>query len=286
MLAAQDGDAGNDADSGQRKHAKLKIRNFDHLEFDTVTGTYLGIASFYTKDSKVVIGNTKTGQEAVTTEIRLLIGGESFQAGVVIPYHATSRKAVAADNIIGGQDDVGDVRTHLKFVPLRHELFDLGGGLMLTFPGGGSEVGISSGSVEVLPFVTGTAHAGPVDVNAHVGFNYVNHRDPANGSAESVLYGGSVTMPVLETLGLRLELAGQQFTGGGGLNVIAIEPGLDFMVPCGPIDLMLSASAGYGLAGGAAGSNGKFGSQWGLNTKSGLSRGEWGAGMALGVVWD
>ncbi len=283
MVAAQDGDAAGD---GQEEHAKLKIRNFDHLEFDTVTGTYLGIASFYTKDSKVVIGNTKTSQEAVTTEIRLLLGGEAFQAGVVIPYHATSRKAAPDDGIIGGQDDVGDIRTHLKFIPVRRDLFDLGGGLMLTFPGGGSEVGISSGSVEVLPFVTGTAHTGPVDVNAHVGFNYVNHRDPANGAAESVLYGGSVTMPVLDTLGLRLELAGQQFTGGGGLNVIAIEPGFDLLVPYGSIDFMLSASAGYGLAGGAAGSNGSFGSQWGLNTKSGLSRGEWGAGLAFGVVWD
>ncbi len=260
--------------------SKLQIRNFDHLEFDTVTGTYFGVASFYTADDKVVFDDVKTKNETVTTELRLLMGGDRFQGGVVIPYHATRHDALGQ-----GQSDVGDVRTHLKFIPVRKELFDVGAGLMLTFPGGSRAQGITTGKVGVLPFATGTAHVGPADLNGHIGYNFYNH-DSSAGAPESILYGGSVKYPVLEMLGLRLELAGQNFTSGKDRNVASIQPGLDFLIEAGKLDLLLSAAGSYGLAGGTAGAKDGFVSRWGVNTLSGLSRGQWGAGMALGVLWN
>ncbi len=284
--------------------AKLQIRNFDHFEFDTVTGSYFGIAGFYTSDEKVVfrdsLGNArKVNQESATAEIRLVMGGESFQGGVVIPYHITGGDNLAQGNLGSGQDEVGDIRAHLKFIALRKEFFDLGAGLMLTFPGGGESVGISTGSIGVLPFLTSTAHLGPVDLNVHVGYNFMNHNAPdgdsvsslpilPNGNSESILYGGSVKFPILDVLGLRLELAGQEFNDGAGNNVLAIQPGIDYLIHAGKVDLQLSASGSYGLTGGAAGSgnDGRFASRWGLDTKSGLSRGEWGGGLAFGVLWN
>ncbi len=259
---------------------KLQIRNFDHLEFDTVTGSYFGIAGFYTKDDTVTFGSTSTEQESATGEIRLLMGGTMFQGGVVIPYHTNRGDARGP-----GQDDVGDIRTHLKYVPLRKEAFDFGAGLMITFPGGGESVGISTGEVAVLPFVTGTAHLGPADLNLHIGYNFINHHR-ANGAPESILYGGAVKVPVLDKLGLRLEIAGQQFTEGNDRNVVAVQPGLDYLIELGKLDLQLSASGSYGISGGTAGSKGSYSSRWGLNTKSGLSRGEWGAGAGIGVLWN
>lgn len=260
--------------------AKLQIRNFDHLEFDTVTGTYFGVAGFYTRDEKVVFDGEKTKNESTTAELRLLMGGDKFQGGVVIPYHVTSGDAFG-----GGESDVGDVRVHLKFIPLRRDLFDLGAGLMMTFSGGSADKGISTGQVGALPFFTGTAHLGPTDLNAHIGYNFVNHHSGI-GAPESILYGSSLKMPVLDVLGLRLELAGQQFTSGKDRNVVAIQPGLDYLIHAGKLDLLLSAAGSYGLSGGTAGAKEGFASRWGLNTLSGLSRGEWGGGMALGVLWN
>ncbi len=311
MLFAN-GVAAQETEEQEDSKPKLQIRNFDHLEFDTVTGTYFGVAAFYTRDDRAVFNGYKTKQEIYTTEIRLLMGGDNVQAGVAIPYHTTDTARFnttcgggddddgpAGPCKIAGQGDIGKVRAHLKAVPLRTDLFDLGGGLMLTFPSGGGDRTITpSGdltatttlpfapdAVGILPFVTGTAHAGPVDVNAHIGYEFVNH-EKGQGRPESILYGGSATLPVLDFLGLRLEIAGQQFTGSQTQNVVAIEPGIDVLVPAGPVNLQLSASGGYGLSGGSAGLKGSYGSLWGLNTYSGLSRGQWGAGLAFGVVFD
>jgi hypothetical protein len=269
---------------------KMQIRNYDHLEFDTVTGTYFGIATFYTNDDtvKLNVENPDTGEvtpvgtdnETVTGELRILMGGERFQGGVLIPYHLTSGDAVGP-----GENDVGNVRAHLKFIPLRRDLFDAGGGLMLIFPGGSESQGISVPNVGVLPFVTGTAHLGPVDLNAHIGYNFYNHNE-AQRAPESILYGSTLTYPILDMLGLRLELAGQQFTSGEDRNVIAIQPGLDMVFPLGDdYGLQLSAAGSYGLGGGAAGDAPGYSSRYGLNTLSGLSRGEWGIGAALGFLW-
>jgi len=260
--------------------AKLQIRNYDHLEFDTVTGTYFGVAAFYTADDKVVFEDQRTDNETTTAELRLLMGGDRFQGGVVIPYHVTS-----GDRLGNGQSDVGDIRTHLKFIPLRKDLFDVGGGFMMTFPGGSEDEGITSGEIGVLPFVTGTLHLGPTDLNTHIGYNFINHNS-GDGAPESILYGTSLKMPVLDALGLRLELAGQQFTSGEDRNVVAIQPGLDYLIEAGPLDLLLSAAASYTMTGGTAGADGGFRSRWGVNTLSGLSRGEWGVGMGFGVLWN
>ena len=110
--------------------------------------------------------------------------------------------------------------------------------------------------------------------------------DYDNGAPESILYGSSLTMPIADKLGLRLELAGQTFTSGPNQNVVAIQPGVDFVLPINADwGVMLSGAGSYGLAGGAAGSDGRYFSRWGLNTISGLSRGEWGIGGAVGLIW-
>lgn len=268
------------AHSQEEAPSKLVIRNYDHIEFDTVTGTYFGLATFYTRDEKAVFEGEKTRTEATTAELRLFMGGETIQGGVAIPYHATT-----GDGLGPGQNDIGDVRAHLKMIPLRKELFDVGAGLMLSFPGGDDERGMSTGKVGTLPFVTGTLHLGPTDVNSHIGYNFVNsHR--GEGAAESILYGASVKMPVMDMLGVRLELAGQNFTSGDDRNVASIQPGLEYMIETGMFDLMISLAGSYGLGGGTAGSKNGFASRYGLNTISGLSRGEWGGGMAFGVLWN
>lgn len=268
------------ATAQEQAPSKLKIRNFDHLEFDTVTGTYFGIATFYTRDEKAVFEGERIRTEATTAELRLMMGGETIQGGVAIPYHATT-----GDRLGPGQNDIGDVRAHLKIIPLRKELFDFGAGLLLSFPGGEEDRGMSTGNVGTLPFVTGTVHIGPTDLNAHIGYNFVNHHS-GFGASESILYGSTLSMPVMDLLGARLELAGQQFTSGENRNVTAIQPGFDYMIEMGTLDLMLSVAGSYTVTGGTAGSKNGFASRYGLNTISGLSRGEWGGGMAFAVLWN
>ncbi len=292
--------AGNPALAEEENASKkVPIRNYDHFEFDTVVGSYFGIATFYTQDDKVTFAKNpvaptdpkfspiSTDNEIFTGEIRMVMGGESIQGGVVIPYHNTQSDGLGApgSNFGSGQDDIGDVRAHVKLVPFQKELFDLGGGLMLTFPGGGESVGITTGEVGVLPFLTGTVHMGPVDLNTHVGYQFFNVPDP-NGAPESIVYGSTLKYRVIDVLGLRLEVAGQSFKSGEDRTVVAIEPGLDFLVETGLVDLVLSASGSYGLSGGAAGSEQEYGSRWGVNTISGLSRGQWGVGLAIGALWN
>ncbi len=285
FAAAEEQAAANEAPT-----ARLQTRNYDHFEFDTVTGAYFGIATFYTADDTVAFNGRvpndlpreETDNEIVTGELRLVMGGSRFQGGVMIPYHGTTH-----DTFGGGEGDIGNVRAHLKFIPLRSDFFDAGGGLLLSFPAGGDEVdeGISVPNIGALPFVTGTGHLGPVDLNGHIGYNFINHSS-SNGSPESILYGSSLTMPIADKLGLRLELAGQQFTSGEDRNVVAIQPGVDFVLPLSDdFGLMLTAAGSYGIGGGAAGSEDRYFSRWGLNTMSGLSRGEWGIGGAVGVIW-
>ena len=280
-LAVSLGVVSASAETESDESGKLRIRNFDHFEFDTVTGSYFGVAGFYVKDDTVTIDGVETEQESATAEIRLLMGGSRFQGGLVIPYHTNRGDALGP-----GQDDIGDIRTHLKFIPIREDRYDFGGGLMVTFPGGGEGVGISTGETAVMPFVTGTGHLGPVDVNMHIGYNFITHHR-ATGAPQSFLYGGAVKVPVLDKLGLRLEFAGQQFTSGEDRNVVAVEPGLDYLLEIGKVDLQLSVAGAYGLSGGTAGGRlGDYRSRWGVNTKSGLSRGEWGAGFGIGVLWN
>lgn len=251
---------------------RLQTRNYDHLEFDTVTGSYFGFATFYTDDKS----------EIFTGELRLLMGGSRFQGGVAIPYHAASGNGDG----LSGENDVGNPRAHLKFIPLRSDIIDAGGGLMLSFPGGSDDEGISVPNIGVLPFVTGTGHLGPVDANTHIGYNFINHSNSSEGSPESILYGGSLTLPIADMLGLRLELAGQQFTSGDNRNVLAVQPGLDFVFPLAEDwGMMISGAGSYGLGSGAAGSRERYQSPFGLNTISGLSRGDWGLGLAVGVIW-
>lgn len=280
--AAQEGQAAE-----EQPPREMQIRNYDHFEFDTATGTYLGLATFYTQDDKVILNDPVSGapqgistdNETTTGELRLTMGGTNIQGGIAIPYHLTS-----GDALDGGDNDIGNVRAHLKFIPLRRELFDVGAGLMLIFPGGAEDEGISVPNIGTLPFVTGTTHLGPVDLNAHIGYTFYNHNG-AQRSPESILYGSTLGFAVLDNLGLRLELAGQQFTSGEDRNVVAIQPGLDFVVPIGDYGLQLSAAGSYGLSGGAAGDAPGYSSRYGLNTLSGLSRGEWGIGAAIGFLW-
>jgi hypothetical protein len=278
------------AEEEAEKKTPLQIRNYDHFEFDTVTGTYFGFAAFYTEDDKVTFqpsadffpdGGVDTDNQIFTGEARLLMGGSNIQAGLVIPYHATK-----GDDLSGGASDVGDVRTHFKWIPFREDLFDFGGGVMVSFPGGSADNGVTTDKVGVLPFLTGTLHAGPVDLNSHIGYQFRNHADAVEAS-ESIFYGGAAKLAVLDQLGLRLELAGQSFKNGEDRNIVAIQPGLDYLINLTDSwDMLLSVAGSYGLTGGTAGSEQKYFSRWGLGTTSGLGRGQWGVGGALGVIWN
>jgi hypothetical protein len=261
---------------------KLQIRNYDHFEYDTTTGTYFGIATFYTKDNSVVFKGARadTDVEAVTGEFRLVYGGEMAQFGVMIPYHFTS-----GNDLGSGENDVGDIRTHLKAIPLRTEFVDLGGALQITFPAGSESDGTSTGNIGILPFGTGTVHLGPVDLNGHFGYEFINNERP-NGSSESFLYGGSLKVGILDNLGALLELPVQTFTARKNRTVAAIQPGLMYQIPINRFALLLSLSGSYTFTGGTAGDRGGQASRWGLNTKSGLSRGEWGIGGAIGTTFD
>lgn len=277
------GSASAQEEEESKPSPQLQIRSYDHFDYDTTTGAYFGIATFYTKDNSVGFesAGVDTDVEAVTGEFRLAYGGEKAEFGVMIPYHFTSGNALG-----DGENDVGDIRTYLKAIPLRNDFVDAGGGLELIFPAGSEMDGTSTGTVGVLPFVTATGHAGPVDIGFHFGYDFINkHR--AAGSSESLLYGGSVKIPIIERIGARLEVVGQKFVNGEDRNVAAIQPGFDFLVPIrGRFGVLLSVAGSYTFTGGTAGERGGNSSRWGLNTNAGLSRGEWGMGGAVGLVFN
>jgi hypothetical protein len=300
------GPAAAEKEAAESEKSKLDIRSYDHFDFDTTTGPYFGAAIFYTQDHNVVRNDpvmndegelvpsySSNDSDVTTVEFRLVYGGENVELGVMIPYNITTGNDRAhitdSDGNTtfggGGRNDVGDIRGYLKVIPLRRDLFDFGGGLELIFPAGSESNGMSSGNIGILPFTTGTIHIGPVDLNAHLGYNFINKKDSFN-SPESLVYGGAIKLPVLDKLGLRIEIVGQEFTTGQNRSVAAVEPGLDYLIEAGTVDVLLSATAAFNVTGGMAGRSGNSNSTWGLNTISGLSRGEWGIGCAAGITWN
>lgn len=239
------------------------LRNFDRFEFDTGTarGFWLEVQTFY---------DTKSGMRALDTpsfrnrvnppppgspfgtlprtvdvdtlrvESRLVGGGENFEAGVIIPYVFVDDHGTAHD-----QSNVGDVRVYLKAIPIRTQWVDAGLGYDISSESGDHSEGFGYGAVGHLPFVTGTGHLGPVDLNVHFGHRFVNtHRsDPG----ESWVYGAAAHYPILANLSARVEFVGQSFRQGTNFDALAIEPGVDYTVPLGPIELMLRPTVAVGL---------------------------------------
>ena len=225
-------------------------RNFDRFEFDTgtVDGFWLEVQTFFDSRSGMRSLDTATFQDrngfdvdTFRVESRLVGGGKNVEAGVIIPY-------VFVDDIHGNahdQSNVGDVRVYLKVVPLRTEWVDAGFGYDISTESGDQSEGFGYGAVGHLPFATGTAHLGPVDLNVHFGHRFVNnHR---NNPGESWVYGTAAHYSILDNLSARIEFVGQTFRQGRDFDALAFEPGIDFTVPVGPVDLMLRPTGSVGL---------------------------------------
>ena len=227
------------------------LRNFDRFEFDTGTakGFWLEVSSFFDSRSGLRALDTlpfenrnKFDVDTVRFESHLAIGGDNVEAGVIIPY-------VFTDDIRGNEPDsheVGDVRFYLKYIAYRSHWVDAGLGYDLSTESGDASDGFGSGTTGHLPFLTATAHAGPVDVNAHFGYRFVAHdKHPA---AESWVYGAAAQYPIIRNLSARLEFVGQSFyNDGSNKTALALEPGIDYTVPVGPIDVMLRPTMSVGL---------------------------------------
>jgi hypothetical protein len=202
---------------------------------------------FQNRDSSglVDIGNDRDGRDVdvTTVEGRIALGGKSLELGLIIPYRIV-------DDINGttpDRNEISDVRTYIKLVPLRTEWFDAGAGFDLSWESGDEDESFGTGEIGQLPFATGTAHLGPVDVGAHIGYRFFNHSSQPD-VAESLVYGGHLHAPVIESLAARVEIVGQTFdVPGSDVKALSVQPGFDFLVPLGRVDLILRPSGSFGL---------------------------------------
>ena len=247
----------------EEEEARPMMRNFDRFELDTGTvhGFWLEVQTFYDAKSGMRALDTATFRnrvnppptgspfgtrgrtvelDTVRFESRLVGGGKNVEAGVIIPYVFVEEDGTGHD-----QSNVGDVRVYLKVVPIRTKWVDAGFGYDISSESGDHSEGFGYGAVGHLPFATATGHVGPVDLNVHFGHRFLNKHTSDPG--ESWVYGTSAHCSILDNLSARIEFAGQTFRQGTNFDSLAIEPGVDFTIPLGPVALMLRPSFSVGL---------------------------------------
>ncbi len=186
--------------------------------------------------------DTPTDEFQLLTQMIAAYGGEIWEAGMLLPYGY-----VQYDDGPGNDDrhdNLGDLSLWGKVVPLRTEMFSLGGGLEIAFPTGGGP--FTTDEYGFNPFLTGSVEAGPASVRAHIGYEAYTG-DSVN---EGVDYSVAALVPMSEMVTLRTEIFGAHYTDNapsGWDDPVSIGPGIDLRAIDGNWQVMLRLFGAAGL---------------------------------------
>lgn len=180
-------------------------------------------------------------QFVLLTEMIAAYGGEIWEAGLLLPYgYAQFDDGPGPDN---RNDSIGDLSLWGKVVPLRTEMFSLGGGLEIAFPTGGGF--FTTDEYGFNPFLTGSVEAGPASIRGHIGYDAYTD----DNVAEGVDYAVAALVPMGEMVTLRTEIFGAHYTENApmGDDPVSIGPGIDLRTVDGNWQVMLRLSGAAGL---------------------------------------
>lgn len=178
--------------------------------------------------------------EATNTYGYISYGTELFEVGVFLPPYLYVHQ-----ESVGEADDFGDMRLWGKIIPLRTEYFNLGGGLIVSFPTGNDGLGTSEYGFE--PYLTFGAIAGEAHIRGSVGYNvYTAHDVLGDDVYDNVDSNLAVLYPVSDTVVVRGELTHNHFVDSDA-DPVNFYPGVDVSFPIGEMELILRPSLGIGI---------------------------------------
>jgi len=215
-----------------------------HVGFFTDSETTRGLrgelGSFYgAKYHRASVGDV----EAANVYLHLSYGTELFEVGLTAPSFIYGHQ----NGIPGDVKNVGDMRVWGKIIPVRTDMFTFGGGLLVSFPTGGG--GAGTGEYGFLPFLTGGAMAGEVDLRLSLAYDV--YTAPGGELPDTAYDHGNLNFaalyPVAENVVLRGEIEWNHFVYSNA-DPTSFYPGVDVTFALtDAVDLVLRPTLGIGL---------------------------------------
>lgn len=251
----------------QERERTVPTRAFDRFEFESETsvGFWAEAGALYERpqDQDIKLDHTSESLRlhSTTAFARFAYGGEKWEAGAFVPYLDVEGNPNVSEN------GVGDILLAGKYVPIRSDFLDLGGGAAVSLPSGDHTRGVGSGGATVgvpsggpneglgsgefggTPFITGALHMGPADVRAHLGAEFFAGSSHHGAASDRLVYGFGIFLPFCKYAALRNEFSGvDAYDLKNHSTVVNYLPGLDFRLPIGNLDALLRITGAVGVS--------------------------------------
>jgi hypothetical protein len=199
---------------------------------ETLRGFWAGMDADYGREEDVGEYNRWT------LNTRLAYGADMWEAGVQIPY-----------TWIGSDGSFGNMALWGKVLPIRTEIFQAGGGLVVYAPTGDDQ---SAEDWGFRPFATAALAAGPVSLRGMIGYQrYVQY-----DASDAVVYNAAALAPCGDHVVLRAEFDGAHYPDYD-TDAVSFVPGVDVAFPMGIGELVLRLGGTVGIT--------KSPADWGLS---------------------
>lgn len=219
------------------------IRKFDGFlqDAETTRGLWAEIGSVYGTRYYDKAGDV----EVVNTYAHISYGQEMFEAGLLMPYIYVHQKSLPSND---SADDFGDLRLYGKVIPLRTDNFNLGLGLIVSFPTAGDNLGTEAYGFN--PFLTLGGVAGPVHIRYHAAYNVTTkpdtHRRVSDDAFDYFDHNLGVLYPINDMIVVRGEFVHAHLTDSHA-DPVSILPGVDISLAIGDNELVFRPTVGVGL---------------------------------------
>jgi hypothetical protein len=233
----------------QERERTVPTRAFDRFELESETGTgfWAEAGALYERqqDQDIALDHTSESLRLHSTTgfARFAYGGEKWEAGAFVPYLDVEGNPNVSEN------GLGDILLAGKYVPIRSDFLDLGGGAAVSLPSGDQNRGLGSGEFGGIPFLTGALHMGPADVRAHLGGEFFTGSSHHGLASDRLVYGFGIFLPFCKYAALRNEFSGvDAYDLKNHPTVVNYLPGLDFRLPIGNLDALLRITGSVGVS--------------------------------------
>lgn len=198
-------------------------------EAETARGLWAEVGTMYSAES-----DFGPDVDFLDTRLRLAYGQELWEVGASIAYDY-----IDVDDF-GDDDGFSDLETWGKVVPLRTDMWNVGLGLLISWPTG--EENFTTDEYGFEPFVNVAAGVGPASIRGSFGYmTSTGHGDDTLDTQVAVL--GSVA----DWVNLRAELLWLHALDYD-FDPLTLAPGIDFVFPVADgWDLLVRPEGGVGL---------------------------------------
>jgi hypothetical protein len=247
----------------QELERTVPTRAFDRFEFESETsvGFWAEAGALYERQQELDHTSESLRLHSTTAFARFAYGGEKWEAGAFVPYLDVEGNPNVSEN------GVGDILLAGKYIPIRSDILDLGGGAAvslpsgdqtrgrgsggagLAVPSGGPNEGLGSGEFGGAPFITGALHMGVADVRAHLGSEFFTGSSHNGAASDRLVYGFGIFLPFGKYVAWRNEFSGvDAYDLKNHPTLVNYLPGLDFRLPIGNLDALLRITGAVGVS--------------------------------------